>query len=240
MLVAIPSKGRAGNCPSADFLTRGVLYVPETEADAYRAAHPDRRLVAVPAHVRGITSTRNWILNSTNDPWVVMVDDDVRYHGTIVLEKDKSVHRSFDEQTWLGIWHRLFETSEGLGSRIWGVGTVSARWQYRHWRPFILRTYVLASCMGIRNDTGIRFDERFTVKEDYEICLRCLKEDGIVVAARFAHWENRHWTTPGGCTEYRTTAVEDEAMNLLAKMYPGTFKRMPGRGGGVHSIKLTV
>jgi hypothetical protein len=92
--------------------------------------------------------------------------------------------------------------------------------------------------MGIVNDGKTRFDERFQVKEDYELNLRCIKEDGGVVAARYLYWENSHWKNDGGgCSTYRTQIIELRAIRLLAKMYPGMIRKIT-RGGSSYSIEL--
>jgi len=240
MLIAIPSKGRAGNLPSALVLPSATMFVPEGEVDAYKKHHRNP-VVGVPSSVRGITPTRNFILDSTKQPFVVMIDDDVQYCGYRTLTEERiDIHQITDENVWHGEFAKLFEVAISAGARIWGLATVSAAWSYRPWRPFIFRTYITASCMGILNDSGIRFDERFVVKEDYELCLRCLKEDGLVIGARFLHWQNRHWTTEGGCKTYRTSEVEANATKLLESMYPGLVERAPGRGGSEFSIELRV
>jgi hypothetical protein len=91
--------------------------------------------------------------------------------------------------------------------------------------------------MGMFADAGLRFDESFKVKEDYELCLRCIKEDGGVLAARYLYWENEHWGTEGGCKDYRTQAMEEEAIKMLMRRYKGMIRKIT-RGGSEYSIEL--
>lgn len=239
MIVAIPSKGRAGRVASLDVIPHAVLFVPEGEVEEYRHAHGGTTVVGVPTRVRGITATRNWILEDVDDPRVVFVDDDVKIHGWIELFETNGKHRTMTEAEWWGTWQRLFDVTEGAGLRIWGTATDGALRSVYPYRPFIFHTYVTASCMGILRDSGIRFDESFPVKEDYEMCLRCLKEDGGVVGARYVYWANAHWDGParGGCGSYRTQAMEDQAIQRLMEMYPGLIRRVT-RGGAQYSIEL--
>lgn len=220
MLIAIPSKGRAGKIKSQDLITCAVVYVPENEVESYRAGGANN-VVSVPLSVRGITATRNWILDNTEDPWVVMIDDDLKKQGFVELLDFKSKHRKLTEEDWLTEWRKLFELTEDMGYRIWGVSTDSAPRGVYPYKPLMFHSYVTASCMGILNSSGIRFDEKFPVKEDYELCLRCVKEDGGLIAARYLYWENSHWTDPGGCKDYRTAAVEKKAIRDLQRLYPG-------------------
>lgn len=235
-MIAIPSKGRAAEVRSLKILPSATVYVPNAEVEDYRRAGV-ARVVGVPNSVKGITATRNWILDNADDRWVVMVDDDVKTQGWIRLAKFTGHHEAIGEKEWIAECVRLFEITEGMKYRIWGVATDGALRSVYPWKPILFRSYVTASFMGIVNDGKTRFDERFPVKEDYELCLRCIREDGGIVAARYLYWANSHWSDPGGCSAYRTQLTELRAIKMLAEMYPGMIRRIT-RGGSSYSIAL--
>lgn len=237
MIFAIPSKGRAGKVKSLTELPFGVLFVPEYEAKAYANIYGSERVKAVPANVCGITKTRNWILDNAGDDSVVMVDDDVKACGYVRLDERSSKHCKIDAQSWIKEAEKLFEICRQMQFRIWGIATQNAPRSVYPYKPFLWRSYVTASFMGICNETGIRFDETFPVKEDYEINLRCVVEDGGVVAARYLHWTNSHWHDDGGCKDYRSQEMETKAINDLKKMYPSMVRRVT-RGGSDFSVEL--
>lgn len=241
MIVAVPSKGRAGQSRTVDLLgSRATLFVPEIEADSYRACYPGHTVVDVPMSVRGITATRNWILDNAGDEHVVMIDDDVRLHGWTELRDETSRKQSLTANEWVDEWAKLFSVTESMGYRIWGVATDGATRAIYPWKPFLWRSYITASCMGIINDGRTRFDESFPVKEDYELTLRCLVEDGGVVAARYLYWVNQHWGgRGGGCVDYRTQQMEADAIRRLQRKYPGMVRQVH-RGGSRFSIELIV
>jgi glycosyltransferase involved in cell wall biosynthesis len=230
MLIAIPSKGRAGVLKSQALITCASVFVPENEVEAYKQGGA-KNVVGVPSDIRGITRTRNWILDYSDDPWVVMIDDDLKTAGWCELLPFNGKHRKLTEGQWLGEWGKLFEVTEGMNYRIWGTSTDSSLRAIYPYKPFMFQSYVTASCMGIINSSGIRFDENFPVKEDYEICLRCVKEDGGIVAARYLYWENHHWSGDGGCKDYRTKAMERKAILNLQKLYPGQVDYATDRKG---------
>ncbi len=237
MLIAIPSKGRPNRVKSQKILPSAHVFVPTSEMDDYKKAGV-RNLVSVPDSVRGITPTRNWILANVRDRWIVMLDDDVKRAGWVRLEKQNSSYHPFkNEAAWLAEMVRLFDLTEQLKYRIWGVATQSAPRAIYPWKPILFRSYVTASFMGIVNDGRTKFDERFKVKEDYELTLRCVKEDGGVVAARYLFWENSHWTDAGGCAAYRTQLLELRCIKLLVSLYPGMIRRVT-RGGSTYSVDL--
>lgn len=223
MLIAIPSKGRAGKVRSQKIIPSARVYVPELEVEAYVAAGT-KNVVGVPNSVRGITATRNWILKSTDDPHVVMIDDDVKVQGYCKLNDRDVQHRKLQEKHWLAEFSKLFDLTEDLNYRIWGVATQSAPRSVYPYRPILFRSYITASLMGIVNDGRTYFDEAFTVKEDYELNLRCIKEDGGIVAARYLYWENSHWHDEGGCKDYRSDKLEREMIRKLQKLYPGMIR----------------
>jgi len=210
------------------------MYVPESEVNDYRR-HCSQDVVGVP--VSGITKTRNWILDNTDSPRVVMIDDDVESQGWIRMQGEKSKKISLSEDRWLAEFDVLFDVAEDMGRRVWGISTDGAPCSVHTQQPFLSRSYLTASCLGILNHTGIRFDERFVVKEDYELGLRCVKEDGGFVAARYLFWRNSHWSDDGGCKEYRTQLNELKAIKMLQEMYPGMIKQIK-RGGCDYSISI--
>lgn len=241
MIIAVPSMGRAGAVKTLRILPAASLFVPAVEAADYKKAHPDAKVVGVPDEIKGITRTRNWILDwalrRKGGRRVVFIDDDVKTAGWIELRRESAKSRKITGEAWTAEFARLFDVAAGFGFRIWGVATDGATRSVYPTKPFVTRTYVTASCMGMINEKSFRFDESFPVKEDYEICLRCLKEDGGVLGARYLYWVNHHWTGEGGCSVYRTQAIERSAIRRLRLMYPGMIRRVE-RGGSGYSIEL--
>ncbi|MEI8293040.1 MAG: hypothetical protein WCG66_03815 [bacterium] len=238
MIIAIPSKGRAGRTKTLSVLPNATLFVPALEAESYRLTGA-KNVIGVPDDVRGITKTRNWILKNTDDPHIVMIDDDVKAQGWVKLNEEKSQHKKLNESAWLSEFEKLFDITYGMSFRIWGVATQSAPRSVYPYRPLLWRSYITASCMGIINEGRTFFDESFPVKEDYELNLRCIKEDGGIVAARHIYWENSHWHDEGGCHDYRTQKLEADCIKKLEVMYPGMIK-VTKRANSEFCIAITV
>lgn len=237
MQFAIPSKGRAGRVKTADILKSCVIYCPENEVKFYKKSNPTQNIVGVPEDVKGITKTRNWILKNCNDKRVVMVDDDVKRHGWVKMGIAKSHYKKMIESDWVIVCNQLFDCVDDIGWKIWGVATQSAPRSVYPYKPFLTRSYITASFMGIVNDGSMLFDESFDVKEDYEIGLRHIKEYGGVLCARHCFWENSHWGDEGGCKDYRTGIIELNCIKKLIKLYPGMIRKVT-RGGSCYSINL--
>jgi hypothetical protein len=228
MKICIPSKGRAGKTTTQRILPSAMFFVPESEAEDYRRF--TENVVTVPMEVQGITKTRNWILDHVEDARIVFIDDDAMAVGWKEVRQRMMVDKPVkDERFWLREFELYFDLAEQMGYKIWGVKTEAASRSVYPWKPILFQTYVTASCMGLINDGEYRFDESFPVKEDYEICLRHIRDKGGLLGIRYVHWQNEHWTTAGGCKDYRTIAMEREAIIRLIKLYPGmvsTVKRV--------------
>ena len=239
MLIAVPSKGRAGLTTTNKILPNlCTFFIPESEYHQYKDLI--KNIVCVPKEVRGITDTRNWILENTDDKWVVFLDDDAKNVGYNKLEERKTKKIEIKEEGfWAEEFLKFFDMTEQLGYKIWGTRTESSPRGTYPYKPFLTRSYVTASCMGIVNDGEYLFDSEFKVKEDYEICLRHIRDKGGILAVRYLHWENEHWTTEGGCKDYRTVEMEKDAIKKLIKLYPNMIASAK-RKANEFTIKLNL
>lgn len=237
MLIAIPSKGRAGQTTSDKLISSAVLFVPQSELHQYETTNPSHKLVPIPNKVKGITKARNWILKNSDSPRVVFLDDDVKSQGWTKLYSNKSRKKEISESQWINEFKKLFDITESFKYKIFGIKTEDATRSVYPTQPIQFRGYVTASCMGIINDGSYYFDESYAVKEDYEICLRHIKKEGGIIAARYLHWQNSHWGDEGGCKDYRTQSTEAKCIRKLVKEYPGMIRQIK-RGGSEYSIEL--
>ena len=239
MLVAVPSKGRAGMTVTDKILPNlSTFFIPESEYHQYKGIV--KNIECVPKDIQGITATRNWILENTTEEWVVMLDDDAKTVGYTKLDERKSRKVEIrDEMFWGEEFLKYFDMTEQMGYKIWGTRTESSPRGTYPYKPFLLKSYVTASCMGIINDGEYLFDPAFRVKEDYEICLRHIRDKGGILAVRYLHWENEHWSTEGGCKDYRTIGMEKDAIKRLIKMYPGMIASAK-RKANEFTIKLNL
>ena len=238
MLIAVPSKGRAGLTTTNKVLKNAVFYVPKSEEHQYIGTV--KNIVTVPNEIQGITKTRNWIMKNTEDKKVVFIDDDVKNAGWTKMEKRKSKKIDIkNEKFWINEFEKYFDLCDNLGYKIWGVKTEAAPRSVYPYKPILLRAYITASCMGIINDGEYYFDESYEVKEDYEICLRHIVEKGGILAIRYLHWENSHWNDEGGCKSYRTVNIEEKCIRQLIKQYPSLI-RLVTRKASNFTIQLNL
>lgn len=239
MLIAIPSKGRAGKTKTNRIVPNiGTLFVPESEYHQYKRLA--KNITAVPKEIQGITATRNWILKNTDERYVVFLDDDAKSTGYVKIKEHNVENIEIkDEGFWAEEFLKAFDLTEQIEYKIWGMKTEASTRSTYPYKPIVLKTYVTASCMGIINDGEFMFNEDFKVKEDYEICLRHIVKYGGILGIRYLHWENEHWKTEGGCKDYRTVEMERNAIKQLIKMYPGMILSAK-RKANEFTIKLNL
>lgn len=223
LLIAIPSKGRAGKVTSHHVLS-GIddkyvaLFVPQSEAEQYSQHHP--QVIGVPDEVKGITPTRNFILDYCEEHgigWNLQVDDDALYWsyfeggvGTpgIPLPDDRK----------LGLLVNYFTMCEEMGTNLFGFNVSGDKKFYREYSPFSLLSVVVGNLMGIVVDDQ-RFDERLKVKEDYDFSLQSLYRHRRIIRSNKYVWRVEHHDTEGGCKSYRTLQVEKDAIEVLRKKW---------------------
>jgi hypothetical protein len=85
---------------------------------------------------------------------------------------------ALDEAQWLGEFRKIFEVTEQLNYRIWGVNNGATRAFYPFY-PFRFRSHVTGSCMGIVND-GQTYFESYPVKRITNSAPAASKDSGIV------------------------------------------------------------
>jgi len=238
MLIAVPSKNRAGKTTTNKILPNiATFFVPQSEVHQYSYI---KNVVGVPNDVQGITNTRNWILKNTNEKWVVFLDDDAKNVGYTEMGYTQAKKIEVREEGfWAEEFLKAFDLTEQLGYKMWGVKTEAAPRSVYPFKPILTKTYLTASCMGMVNDGEFYFDEKFKVKEDYEICLRHIVKYGGILGIRYLHWENEHWVTEGGCKDYRTVEIEKKAIKDLVKLYPGMI-RSAKRKANTFTIQLNL
>tara|TARA_R100000664_G_scaffold675_1_gene2009 strand:- start:345 stop:1061 length:717 start_codon:yes stop_codon:yes gene_type:complete len=238
MIIAIPSKNRAGRTTSQNVLPNATFFVPNSEVHQYKAFV--KNIIGIPNNIQGITPTRNWILKNTKEKYVVFIDDDVKTCGyNKLLERNTKKIEIKNEEFWNEEFKKFFMMCEELEYKMWGVRTESSPRGTYPYKPILFRTYLTASCMGMINDGEYYFNEKYKVKEDYEICLRHIRDKGGILGIRYLHWENEHWTTEGGCKDYRTIEIERDCIKRLIKEYPNMVLSAK-RKNNEFCIKLNV
>jgi hypothetical protein len=202
--IVCPSKGRANNVRTTQLIPSLTLIVPAGEVEDYKAHNPNTEVVGVPSHIRGITHTRQWILDNWASEDVFMIDDDVvsvrknYFYG----EGSGSID---DPETILEIINQTAFISKQINSRVFSFSKIRNPLEYNAFSPIVHTGYMNASFCGFIRGHGLAYDLNLSEGEDHYIsCLTIYMHRYCLIDNRYSFVTDGNFTALGGCNDYRT------------------------------------
>jgi len=229
LTIVCPSKGRVGKVHTHKFIPSLTLVVPHAEQKAYKEEYPDLKVVSPPKDVKGITATRQWIIEKYDD--VFMIDDDV-----IAIKKlytGKGEHSDIeDPEEVLGIILRMAYMARDMGAKMFGFGNLRAPLQYRSHQPFKFTGYQNASYCGFLKGHDLNYDVTYKEGEDHYIsCLNAYKNRYMFMDTRYGIHTKDNFQSTGGCADYRTQTDFIETTIKLRKTFGNAIHIKSASGG---------
>jgi len=228
LTVFIPTRGRTGiehitlNEIKKFSNRRAVVVCPQNEVSHYRNNMMDhqRQYEVMPCDKEGIGPTRQWIIENSPTRGVVMLDDDMYFSHRPVPEQPRPLER-------VTTLEPMFEWISEQFDAGFPHGGISARQGNQHIeRPW-------ADCIRVNNAhffdrdvfmaEGIRFDA-LPVMEDFHVTLSLLLKGYPNRVAYHYCWSQRGSGFRGGCSLYRTDAVQAQAAEALHAAFPNYVK----------------
>jgi hypothetical protein len=223
--IYIPSRGRVGRQFTlaqlpAELCKHVTLVVDAAEYEQYQQAHARKCTVAhPPPRCTGITKVREWIAATCTQPKLIMLDDDLRFYKRAVgslylrkLETDEYIEMFDMLAEWLDtVPHAAISAREG-NNRV----EQSYKYAGRALR-----------CLAFRTEEYRRFAAagRCAVMEDFDTALRLMRLGWAnKISYTYAQNQDGGSNRAGGCSTYRTPAVQAHAAHALAKLHPGFVK----------------
>lgn len=227
--IIIPSAGRAESVLTR--ISGATLYVPESQADAYRQHNPHTAIETHPdnAH-KNLAGKRQDIL--TRWPNVFMVDDDIDFVSRLYLDgNNRKTHLNPDEIAELiEVTHH---NARAAGCHLYGFNaTPNAKHYYPH-KPIELTAYINASAFGLIPGGQLYFTERTTAAESHWINLlnaAVNRKAWVDMRFHFAQKAGSTFTRPGGQTEHRTLDSERADTLFLRRMFGQAVQIKRNRG----------
>ena len=144
-----------------------------------------------------------------------MVDDDLIRLGMWVGTKRHKV--TTDEA--MAFIENGFSMCEDAGIRFWGLNPLNTdKRAYRDFAPFSMTVFVGGPFQGHWMNE-CRYDERLSLKEDYDMTLQVLNRYRRVLRFNAWHYDNDFHGIPGGCAAYRTFDREQEQFAALQRKW---------------------
>jgi hypothetical protein len=187
--INIPTYKRSKTCLTYKYLPSAIFWVHEFEVEEYKNTNPDMKIRVLPDDLRGnVAKVRNYILNNTQDDDVsVQMDDDTQY---VAYWEQKQVVKLAEAELYLMIEKYSLLCKE-WGYKYWGVNVNQDKQVYREYSPFSTLSYVSASFSCFLKGFDLRYDERFSLKEDYDLAIQVLnKYRGILRVNKYFYEHN--------------------------------------------------
>lgn len=214
-----PSYKRALNCDTFKILPGAFYWVHEFEIGKYRKNNKEMKIKKLPDDLKGnIARVRNHILKSqlSKADVIVLIDDDTKAIGyfenkkKVILPDEDSIRRMIEKYTYL---------AKQFGVRLWGINVSPDKQNYREYTPFSLTSYISASfsCFLKRND--LFYDERFPLKEDYDMTIQQCNKFRKVLRLNKYFYDKKGAEQAGGCAVYRNVYRELEQIKALQRKW---------------------
>lgn len=216
MKIYIPSHERAYKQTTWNELPSAIQFNTQLVVHTSQAAnYSNFPHIAIPDI--GIGKTRQWIIDNSPDPHVLMLDDDLVFATrraddptkfTPSTEKDKiDMFTEVDHLMKTGVVHGGIATREG-GNR----DTALYKFNSRALRALFYNTDVMKK-------HGVRFD-RIKYMEDFDVALQLLTlNEASLIVNSWVHNQGGS-NTDGGCSGTRTKEAQAEAAHGLKALHP--------------------
>jgi len=209
LAIVIPSAWRWDRVKTKTLFPNAFVVVPELEEKVYKSYS---NVITHPDTIKWITPKRNWILDTffaKGYDCIFMIDDDC-----LDLCRMTSEHISKVEYC-----EELIYNSAVIANEIWTVvfcyNNLPTYKHYSAIKPFVFASWLKMWAYWILK-TNLRFDERFSVKEDLDFAMQVLhKHRRIRVDNRYAFRKDKTFWNKWWCSIFRTTKIEEECTQKL-------------------------
>lgn len=216
--VVCPSKGRSDNVRTLKLIPNLTIIVPHDEVDAYKANYPDTEVIGTPKGVKGITPTRQWILDHFEECF--MIDDDVTdVRKNYAFGKEESAHID-DVDTIEEIINDTAFIAKEIGAKVFSFSKIRNPLEYDSFHPIVHTGYMNASFCGFLKGHGLSYDMNLSEGEDHYIsCMTIFMHRYCLIDNRYSFITDGNFTAIGGCNDYRTRESMKKNTIYLKKLF---------------------
>ena len=237
--IVIPSRGRADKIKTS--IAGAVLWVRESEVDAYRSANPDMEIIGHPDYAN-LAVKRQAIYDYYGD--VFMVDDDIDAVRRLWIDTDEMPIYLAPDQV-RDLIQATYQAATAAGCYLFGFSNYPNPKHYLPGKPIRLSGYINGCALGLRKSYSLYFTERTTAAESYWITLLnayVYRKAWIDTRFHFAQARKSTCTLPGGQSANRTLRSEHDDTVFLAKMFGSAvgWKRVKSESFNVHQYQRTL
>jgi hypothetical protein len=206
-----------------------ILVVPPTQQRRYIRNNPGFAVMPCKAQANGIRAVRQWLIERAYPDPLCMCDDDVKL---FVRDDNRKLHKTDNPSI---IFDHLFSAIPTYGAASVGMRL------FNNTKPDIVEYGHIHTLWTV--DTSlldVEIPPECEVLEDTFVSLYLAVEKGVpnIVYHKFAQ-ESGSGQQPGGCSLFRTPAIQNTAARYLANRFPDQVKiRKPKPGNFHHNITI--
>lgn len=233
-----PSYKRSTGLITAKWLHNVITIIAENEYQGYIKNNPECKFIKCSDKAQGnVARIRNWILDNflSEHDWLVILDDDVK-HISIWEENENVVLTEKEVYVFMEKYSRV---AEEWGIKFWGININPDKQGYKEQMPFSCKQFIGGPAQAFSKDFGLRYDERFTLKEDYDLTIQALNRYRRILRVNKAHYVCKQVIQAGGCASDRSLKKEKEQMKLLQKKWGTKMIKEMSRGHIAKNRKKT-
>jgi hypothetical protein len=215
------------------------LVVDASEKNQYEEKYGKEIVMVTQPEVKGISKTRQWILENSLSQYSMMMDDDMSF----AVRREGKLPRC-SEQDMVDMYELL---KSWLDEGFIHVGMSQRAFNHleeNEYTEISRMNNVYAFNVKKVLDCGARFD-RTKLMQDFDMTLTLL-EKGFKNRVTYKYcWGQGKSGAPGGCSEYRDLSLMKEVAEHLSSLHPGLVhvvrkKSETEWGGGVGNYRWDV
>ena len=226
MKIYIPTRGRPSNQETLKWFPREmqtdgsvVLVIDEDEKDKYWK-YPDTPKMIVPEDCVGIGPKRKYIIENTDDPHIVMLDDDLRFY---IRKSPTDWHLRYLESSEYPALFGLLEEWMKQGYAHCGVSAREGNNRVEDLSAENTR-YMRVLANNLEAFPPDIEWGRTQVMEDFDIALQLLRRGKPCKVSFYYAQGQKSSNAAGGCSEWRTIDVHNAGAEKLHELHPTCVK----------------
>lgn len=218
ILIAIPTYKRVGAVTTLELFDDPVLFVDSFEVAEYKKHYRKTKIIKFDG--KGLVPKRNFILEYARKnkyDCVVQLDDDFTsmcYFAETRIKRMKKPGEIYQ------VIERMAVNARDAGTPMFSVADIPDPRKYSRNKPFTLFKTQKIGMYGLFLDNDLRYDERFILQEDVDLCLQVLlKYRYVWTDARYSFYGKPVMGNKGGCVSFRNQTTELKMHELLKKKW---------------------
>lgn len=223
--VCIPSYKRPV-VETLKYIPFAKVFVDVGEEEEYKKMNPDGNIIGVPKGVQGnLCRIRNYILDEEfkdGADVVVIVDDDMK--GIYQWQNTKKQLIPTEEVDFF--LQKYSQMAKDMGVYFWGMNINQDKQVYREYTPFSTTSYIGGPFQAFMKGSPLRYDERLSLKEDYDMTLQQLNEYRKVLRVNSHFYVVKQSEQSGGCASQRNYLEEERQLKLLQRKWGSKIVKM--------------